>query len=106
MVIEEKFVTGQNIPALQAVGWEGILLLFMKYKNLTINMIHKNTYYNKNISCLGIFGFITICIIMIPLNFIHVPPPFADNSQGTLEATQDAFIQIKNSGHLLMAICG
>ncbi|KAG6794651.1 solute carrier family 35 member F6 [Apis mellifera caucasica] len=76
MVIEEKFVTGQNIPALQAVGWEGI------------------------------FGFITICLIMIPLNFIHVPPPFADNSQGTLEATQDAFIQIKNSGHLLMAICG
>lgn len=44
MVIEEKFVTGQNIPALQAVGWEGILLLFMKYKNLTINMIHKNIY--------------------------------------------------------------
>lgn len=43
---------------------------------------------------------------MIPFNFIHVPSPFADNSQGTLEATQDAFIQIKNSGHLLMAICG
>ncbi|XP_043599136.1 solute carrier family 35 member F6 [Bombus pyrosoma] len=76
MVIEEKFIAGQNIPALQAVGWEGI------------------------------FGFITICIIMIPLNFIHVPPPFADNSQGTLEATKDAFIQIGNSGYLLMAIVG
>lgn len=23
MVIEEKFVAGQDIPALQAVGWEG-----------------------------------------------------------------------------------
>ncbi|KZC11786.1 PREDICTED: solute carrier family 35 member F6 [Dufourea novaeangliae] len=76
MVVEEKFVTGQNIPALQAVGWEGI------------------------------FGFITICIVIIPLNFIPAPPPFADNSRGTLEATKDAFIQIGNSGHLLMAIIG
>ncbi|CAL7950951.1 unnamed protein product [Xylocopa violacea] len=76
MVVEEKFVAGQNIPALQAVGWEGL------------------------------FGFITICIIMIPLNFIHASPPFADNSRGTLEATKDAFIQIENSGHLLMAIIG
>merc|ERR1712070_445104 len=23
MVVEEKFVSGQNVPALQAVGWEG-----------------------------------------------------------------------------------
>lgn len=43
---------------------------------------------------------------MIPFNFIHVPPPFADNSQGTLEATKDAFIQIGNSGYLLMAVVG
>ncbi|XP_076240867.1 transport and golgi organization 9 isoform X2 [Calliopsis andreniformis] len=76
MVVEEKFVAGQNIPALQAVGWEGI------------------------------FGFISICILMIPLNFIHAPPPFVDNSRGTLEATKDALIQIGNSGHLLMAIVG
>lgn len=48
----------------------------------------------------------SICILMIPLNFIHAPPPFADNSRGTLEATKDAFIQIGNSGHLLMAIVG
>ncbi|XP_076662224.1 transport and golgi organization 9 [Halictus rubicundus] len=76
MVVEEKFVAGQNIPALQAVGWEGI------------------------------FGFVTICLLIIPLNFIHVPPPFADNSRGTLEATKDAFIQIGNSGRLLTAILG
>lgn len=24
MVVEEKFIAGQDIPALQAVGWEGI----------------------------------------------------------------------------------
>ncbi|KAL2711852.1 solute carrier family 35 member F6 [Vespula squamosa] len=76
MVIEEKFVAGQDIPALQAVGWEGI------------------------------FGFIGICLVMIPLNFIHASPPFADNSRGTLEATADALVQIGNSGRLLMAIVG
>ncbi|XP_076292880.1 transport and golgi organization 9 [Lasioglossum baleicum] len=76
MVVEEKLVAGQNIPALQAVGWEGI------------------------------FGFATICLLMIPLNFIYAPPPFADNSRGTLEATKDAFIQIGNSGRLLTAMLG
>lgn len=76
MVVEEKFVAGQDIPALQAVGWEGI------------------------------FGFIGICLAMIPLNFIYASPPFADNSRGTLEATADALIQIKNDGRLFMAIIG
>lgn len=76
MVVEEKYVAGQDIPALQAVGWEGV------------------------------FGFIGICLLMIPFNFIHAPPPFADNSRGTLEATADAFTQIGNSAHLLMAIIG
>ncbi|KAG7210786.1 hypothetical protein KM043_012279 [Ampulex compressa] len=76
MVVEEKFVISNDIPALQAVGWEGI------------------------------FGFIIICIVMVPLNFIYASPPFADNSYGTLEATKDAFIQIGNSGHLLTAIIG
>ncbi|XP_011301737.1 solute carrier family 35 member F6 [Fopius arisanus] len=76
MVVEEKFVAGLDIPPLQAVGWEGI------------------------------FGFIGICLAMIPLNYIHAYPPFADNSQGTLEAPIDAFIQIGNSGRLLMAIIG
>lgn len=43
---------------------------------------------------------------MIPLNYIHALPPFADNSRGTLEATIDGFVQIGNNGHLLMAIIG
>lgn len=28
MVVEEKFVAGQDIPPLQAVGWEGELVFF------------------------------------------------------------------------------
>ncbi|XP_012253726.2 solute carrier family 35 member F6 [Athalia rosae] len=76
MVIEEKYVAGYDIPALQAAGWEGI------------------------------FGFVGICLAMIPLNYIHAFPPFADNARGTLEATIDALVQIGNSGRLLMAIIG
>ncbi|XP_043484492.1 solute carrier family 35 member F6-like [Leptopilina heterotoma] len=76
MVIEEKYVAGKDIPALQAVGWEGI------------------------------FGFIGICLALIPLNYIHAPPPFTDNSQGTLEDSIDALIQISNNGRLFMAIIG
>lgn len=76
MVVEEKYVAGKDIPALQAVGWEGV------------------------------FGFIGIGLLMIPFNFIQAPPPFADNSRGTLEATVDAFVQIGHSVYLLTAIIG
>ncbi|KAJ8686463.1 hypothetical protein QAD02_022257 [Eretmocerus hayati] len=76
MVVEEKYVAGLDIPALQAVGWEGV------------------------------FGLTGICLVMLPLNFIHAPPPFVDNARGTLEASIDALIQIGNSGRLFMAIVG
>ena len=29
MVVEEKFVGGNDVPALQAVGWEGKILEFL-----------------------------------------------------------------------------
>ncbi|KAL6265703.1 hypothetical protein P5V15_002506 [Pogonomyrmex californicus] len=76
MVVEEKYVGQQDIPALQAIGWEGI------------------------------FGFVGISIAIIPLNYITVPPPFADNSRGTLEATKEALIQIGNNNKLLIAVIG
>lgn len=76
MVVEEKYMTQQDIPALQAIGWEGI------------------------------FGFIGISIILIPLNYITAPPPFADNSRGTLEATSEALIEIGSSSKLLIAVIG
>ncbi|XP_033221942.1 solute carrier family 35 member F6-like [Belonocnema kinseyi] len=76
MVVEEKYVTTRDIPALQAIGWEGL------------------------------FGFLAISLAMIPLNYMQVPYPFSDNPRGTLEDTIDAFVQIKNNGRLLMAIIG
>ncbi|XP_050464317.1 solute carrier family 35 member F6 [Cataglyphis hispanica] len=76
MVVEEKYVGEQDIPALQAIGWEGI------------------------------FGFIGISIALIPLNYITAPPPFADNSRGTLEASVEALVEIGGSIKLLIAVIG
>ncbi|KYM94989.1 Transmembrane protein C2orf18 [Cyphomyrmex costatus] len=76
MVVEEKYVGQQDIPALQAIGWEGI------------------------------FGFIGISLAIIPLNYITAPPPFADNSRGTLEATVEALNQIGSNSKLLIAVIG
>ncbi|XP_029172197.1 solute carrier family 35 member F6 isoform X2 [Nylanderia fulva] len=76
MVVEEKYMGEQDIPALQAIGWEGI------------------------------FGCIGISIALIPLNYIIAPPPFADNSRGTLEATTEALIEIGSSSKLLIAVIG
>jgi len=44
MVYEEKFITKYNVPALQAVGWEGT------------------------------FGFTTLAILLVPFSFIYVGP--------------------------------
>lgn len=32
MVVEEKFVAGQDIPALQAVGWEGKVFIAPRFQ--------------------------------------------------------------------------
>lgn len=76
MVVEEKFVSGQDIPPLQAVGWEGI------------------------------FGFTVLALLQIPFYYIKVGPPFSNNSRGVLEDAIDAFIQIGNNYNLVFAILG
>ncbi|XP_014277436.1 solute carrier family 35 member F6 [Halyomorpha halys] len=74
MVVEEKFVNGKDIPPLQAVGWEGI------------------------------FGFVTLCILLIPFYFIHVPQ--ATNPHGALEDLPDALYQIYNNFWIAIALTG
>ncbi|XP_045467114.1 solute carrier family 35 member F6-like [Harmonia axyridis] len=76
MVVEEKFVSGLDIPSLQAVGWEGL------------------------------FGLVTLGILQVPLYYIKVGKPFADNPNGSLEDAIDAFVQISNSLPLIIAILG
>ncbi|XP_062556433.1 solute carrier family 35 member F6 [Armigeres subalbatus] len=76
MVYEERYVAGLDIPALQAVGWEGF------------------------------FGFSVLGTLLIPMYFITVGPPFNDNPRGVLEDVLDALVQMKNNYHLIMAIIG
>jgi hypothetical protein len=76
MVYEERFVGSMNIPSLQAVGFEGT------------------------------FGFLVLSLLLIPMYFITVPPPFANNPRGVLEDPIDAFYMIKNNLLLLVPITG
>ncbi|KAK5638532.1 hypothetical protein RI129_012827 [Pyrocoelia pectoralis] len=76
MVIEEKYVTGLDIPPLQAVGLEGI------------------------------FGFTVLACLQVPFYFIKVGPPFSDNYRGVLEDAIDAFVQMGNNYLLVFAILG
>lgn len=76
MVYEEHYVSSQDIPALQAVGWEGV------------------------------FGFSFLSILLVPMYYIKVGPPFNDNATGTLENAIDALIQISNNWRLVMSITG
>lgn len=76
MVYEERFVSGMDIPALQAVGWEGF------------------------------FGFSVLGLFLIPMYYIKVGPPFNDNAHSVLEDLPDALIQIGNNWQLQMAIAG
>ncbi|CAG9815222.1 unnamed protein product [Phaedon cochleariae] len=76
MVVEEKFVAGQDIPPLQAVGWEGL------------------------------FGFVVLALLQIPFYFIHAGPPVTSQAGDRLEDAIDAFVQIGHSGKLSVAILG
>lgn len=77
MVYEEKYVSGLNIPALQAVGWEGF------------------------------FGFSVLGLLLIPMYYIQVGVPFSSNPEGgSMEDLFDAIAQIENSGQLAVALTG
>lgn len=76
MVYEERYVAGLDIPALQAVGWEGF------------------------------FGFSVLGMLLIPMYFIQVGPPFNHNAHGVLEDLPDALVQISNNYQLVLAIIG
>jgi len=76
MVFEERFVAGLDIPALQAVGWEGF------------------------------FGFFVLSFLLVPMYFIQVPQHFTNNPRGVMEDVVDAFYMIKNNHMLLVPIGG
>ncbi|XP_050530933.1 solute carrier family 35 member F6-like [Daktulosphaira vitifoliae] len=76
MVYEEKYVVSNDIPPLQAVGWEGV------------------------------FGFLSMSILLVPFYFIIVGLPFANNSRGSIEDFPDAIIQIMNNKLILLALIG
>lgn len=76
MVVEEKFVTKHNVPALQGVGWEGL------------------------------FGFVILSILLVPMYYIKVGNMIFKNPGGQLEDALDGFTQMKNSWQVSLAISG
>ncbi|XP_045509896.1 solute carrier family 35 member F6 [Colias croceus] len=76
MVYEEKYVSGLNIPPLQAVGWEGV------------------------------FGFSVLSVLLVIFYWVPAPPHFGHNPRGTVEDAIDGLIQIGNSPLLLFAVMG
>merc|ERR1712001_398493 len=76
MVYEEKFISKYDVPALQAVGWEGT------------------------------FGFLTLATLLIPFYFIPVGDKFGDNPRHVLEDAYDGLFQLAHNWRLAMAFCG
>merc|ERR1712113_1336028 len=70
MVYEENFITKYNVPALQAVGWEGT------------------------------FGFTTLAILLVPFSFIYVGPEFSHNPRHVLEDAYDGLYQLAHNAEL------
>ena len=76
MVYEEKFITKYNVPALEAVGWEGT------------------------------FGFTTLAILLVPFSFIYVGPEFGNNPRHVLEDAYDGVYQLAHNPLLALAFSG
>jgi len=76
MVYEEKFISKYNVPALQAVGWEGT------------------------------FGFTTLAMLLIPFSFIYVGPSFGHGPRFVLEDAYDGVYQLAHNPLLALAFSG
>lgn len=76
MVVEERFVSGKNVSALEAVGWEGF------------------------------FGFVIMSLLLIPFYFINVGNQIFKNPNGSLEDAIDGFYQISNNWQVATGFCG
>ncbi|CAH1774764.1 unnamed protein product [Owenia fusiformis] len=77
MVYEEKFINKHNVPALQAVGFEGL------------------------------FGFLVLGTLLVPMYFIRVGHgKFSGDPEGRLENSLDAFVQLSNSWQIALATFG
>ena len=75
MVVEEKLVSGKGIPALQAVGWEGV------------------------------WGFSVLSCALVGMYYLKGSPELGDKGSqlNHFEDTPDAIAQIGNSGKLFLA---
>ncbi|CAJ0933445.1 unnamed protein product, partial [Mesorhabditis belari] len=76
MVYEQKFLNQYNVPALFAVGLEGL------------------------------FGMMILSVLMFPMYFIHVPNTFSTNPQGRLEDVFFALKEIRECPTIAVALVG
>jgi drug/metabolite transporter (DMT)-like permease len=74
MVTEQKFLTQYDVPALLAVGLEGL------------------------------FGMVILSFLLIPMYYIHVPSTFSTNPYGRLEDIFFAFKEIGDNRTILAAL--
>ncbi len=73
MVVEEKIITMYGAPALKAVGYEGL------------------------------FGFVVLCILLVPLYFIKIS---AGSESYPIEDAVDAIVQLGNSSQIQIFLGG
>merc|ERR1719481_25655 len=76
MVWEQKVITKYNVPALQAVGWEGT------------------------------FGFTTLALLLVPFSFIQVGSVFGHGPRHVLEDAYDGVYQLAHNPLLALAFSG
>lgn len=71
---EQALLKGKNLQPLQVTGWEGV------------------------------FGFMTVTILLIPLYFCYIGEPVSSLPSGRLEDVLDAFAQIRHKPVILAAL--
>lgn len=55
---------------------------------------------------IGLFGFVILAILLVPMYYIKVGNMIFKNPEGRLEDALDAFVQIKNNWRVALALSG
>lgn len=54
----------------------------------------------------GLFGFLILSVLLVPMYYIHAPKPFSTDPNGRLENVFDAFAQMGNNWQIVVATVG
>ncbi|KAK6031831.1 DVL family protein [Ostertagia ostertagi] len=113
LVSEQKYMRQYDVDPLLAVGIEGDILCTISQVFVAMQLVSEQKYMRQYdvdpllaVGIEGIFGIIILCIALVPMYYIHVPPTFSSNPEYRLEDAIYAWSEICKQPMIAVSLTG